>query len=87
MFYRLCPVQGLRIDGVPFTSPPWIRGNTYPSESVIVFWQAQSKLSFFSLMALVCDDTFLTGGKRCLLDEVPLPSVPEALALARRGKR
>lgn len=87
VFYRLCPAQGLPIDGVPFTSPPWIRRNAYPSESVIVFWQAPSKVSFFFLMALVCDDTFLTGGKRCLLDEVPLPRVPKALALARRGKR
>lgn len=51
---------------------------------MIVFWQIWSKSLF--LMELVYYGNFVTYGKRCLMDEVPFPSRPDAVALARGVK-
>lgn len=54
------------------------------SESLIVFWQIGSKVSFSN--GMVYYDNILTDGKRCLVEEVPFPNLPKALTLARRVK-
>ena len=59
-------------------------GNTRVSESLIVFWQIGSKVSFSN--GMVYYDNILTDGKRCLVEEVPFPNLPKALTLARRVK-